>query len=97
MDKLFGQILYSWVCKILVTKYFASKIILYSTTVTSVLVDLLDSDWGPAPSSPFCHLSKDVRPQVLCKAYPKDLEEGNANSNARNCEKIVLQPLFSSL
>ena len=40
MDKLFGQILYSWVCKILVTKYFASKIILYSTTVTSVLVDL---------------------------------------------------------
>ena len=25
------------------------------------------------------------------------LEEGNANSNARNREKIVLQPLFASL
>jgi len=69
MNELFVQ----GVVEIFFTKLTAWTIIFFSTTVTSVKLDLLDGDWGPAPSSPFCHLRKDVCPQILCKADSKNL------------------------
>ena len=48
-------------------------------------------------SVPSWHLCKDVAAKVLRKAYAEDLQQSYSYSHPRDRDKIIIEPVFSSL